>query len=240
MNMKLDILAFAAHPDDVEISAGGTILVHLKKGYKCGIIDLTQGELGTRGTMKTREEEAKRANEIIGIHVRENLGMEDGFFLNDKMNQLKIVSVIRKYRPEIVLCPAITDRHPDHSRAASLVSSAIFLSGLLKVETIIDDKLQEKWKVKAHYHYLQDRYIKPDFAVDISEVWEKKMQAVKAFSTQFYDPASKEPETVISRKDFFDFLAGRAMEMGRPLGVQYAEGFTTPRSPGISDLFNLI
>jgi bacillithiol biosynthesis deacetylase BshB1 len=238
--MKLDLLAFAAHPDDVEISAGGTVLVHINKGYKCGIIDLTRGELGTRGTIATREEEAKRSNEILGIHVRENLGMEDGFFLNDRLNQLKIVSLIRKYQPEIVLCPAIADRHPDHSRAAALVSASTFLSGLLKVETSYNNMPQEKWKVKAHYHYLQDRYIKPDIAVDISEVWEKKMEAIRAFSTQFYDPGSTEPETEISRKDFFDFLAGRAMEMGRPLGVQYAEGFTTARLPGVKDMFNLL
>ncbi len=238
--MKLDILAFGAHPDDVEISCSGTILIHIKKGYKCGVVDLTRGELGTRGTAETRDMEARRATEIMGIHVRENLGMEDGFFLNDKVNQLKIAAVIRKYRPEIILCPAITDRHPDHSRAATLISTAIFLAGLHKVITTQNEKLQERWKVKAHYHYLQDRHIKPDIAIDISPVWEKKMEAVKAFTTQFYDPASTEPETEISRKDFLEFLSGRAMEMGRPLGVQYAEGFTSPRLPGVTDLFNLL
>jgi bacillithiol biosynthesis deacetylase BshB1 len=238
--MKLDILAFGAHPDDVEISCSGTILIHIDKGYKCGIIDLTRGELGTRGTAETRDNEARRASAIIGIHARENLNMEDGFFVSDKTNQLKIVTVIRKYKPEIILCPAITDRHPDHSRAASLVSTSVFLAGLHKIVTSVDEKIQERWKVKAHYHYLQDRHIKPDIAIDISSVWEKKMEAVRAFGTQFYDPDSTEPETEISRKDFFQFLSGRAMEMGRPLGVQYAEGFTTPRTPGITNLFDLL
>ena len=238
--MKLDILAFGAHPDDVEISASGTLLVHIAKGYKCGIIDLTRGELGTRGSAEQRDEEAKRASEIIGIHARENLSMEDGFFYNDKANQLKIVSIIRKYKPEIILCNAITDRHPDHSRAASLISTSVFLAGLHKVITINNDISQERWKVKAHYHYVQDRYIKPDIAVDISSVWEKKMASILAFSSQFYDPSSTEPDTEISGKDFMEFLSGRAMEMGRPLGVQYAEGFTSPRLPGVTNLFNLL
>ena len=238
--MKLDILAFGAHPDDVEISASGTLLVHIAKGYKCGIIDLTRGELGTRGSAEQRDEEAKRASEIIGIHVRENLSMEDGFFYNDKANQLKIVSIIRKYKPEIILCNAITDRHPDHSRAASLISTSVFLAGLHKVNTMNNDIPQERWKVKAHYHYVQDRYIKPDIAVDISSVWEKKMASILAFSSQFYDPSSTEPDTEISGKDFMEFLSGRAMEMGRPLGVQYAEGFTSPRLPGVTNLFNLL
>ncbi len=238
--MKLDILAFGAHPDDVEISASGTLIVHIENGYKCGIVDLTRGELGTRGSAEYRDDEAKRASEIIKIHARENLRMEDGFFQNDKINQLKIVSVIRKYRPEIILCNAIIDRHPDHSRAAALISTSIFLAGLHKVITTFNDTPQERWKVKAHYHYVQDRYIKPDIAVDISSVWDKKMQAIRAFSSQFYDPFSTEPDTEISGKDFIEFLSGRAMEMGRPLGVQYAEGFTSPRLPGVSNLFNLL
>lgn len=238
--MKLDILAFGAHPDDVEISSSGTVLIHILKGYKCGIVDLTRGELGTRGSAETRETEAKRASEIMGIHIRENLNMEDGFFLNDKAHQLKIISVIRKFQPEIILCPAISDRHPDHSRAAALISTSIFLAGLQKVITTFDNVSQQRWKVKAYYHYLQDRHIKPDIAVDITSVWKKKMESIMAFSTQFYNPASSEPETEISRKDFFDFISGRAVEMGRPLGVQYAEGFTTPRLPGVSDLFNLL
>ena len=238
--MKLDILAFGAHPDDVEIGSSGTLILHIQKGYKCGIIDLTRGELGTRGTADTREKESKVASKLIGIHLRENLFMEDGFFQNDKINQLKIVTIIRKYKPEIILCNAITDRHPDHSRAAALISTAIFLAGLEKVETFFESILQERWKVKSHYHYLQDRHIKPDIAVDISSVWDKKMEAVKAFTSQFYNPNSTEPETEISRKDFLEFLSGRAMEMGRPLGVQYAEGFNAPRLPGVTDLFNLL
>jgi N-acetylglucosamine malate deacetylase 1 len=238
--MKLDILAFGAHPDDVELGAGGTLLMHLKKGYKCGIVDLTRGELGTRGSAELRDQEAKKAGEIIGVQVRENLGMEDGFFLNDRKHQLAIATIIRKYRPEIVLCNAIMDRHPDHARASTLTSMAVFLAGLQKVYTTYDGKQQDRWKVKANFHYIQDRHIKPDLAVDITEVWEKKMESVRAFASQFYNPSSSEPETEISGKDFLDFLTGRAMEMGRPLGIKYAEGFTTSRTPGVDDLFKLI
>ena len=238
--MKLDVLAFGAHPDDVELSASGTLLVHIEKGYKCGIIDLTRGELGTRGSAERRDEEAIIASEIMKIHVRENLRMEDGFFQNDKVNQLKVATIIRKYKPEIILCNAIDDRHPDHSRAAELISTSIFLAGLDKVITTFNDLPQVRWKVKAHYNYVQDRYIKPDIAVDISKVWHKKILAIRAYSSQFYDPVSTEPETEISGKNFIDFLAGRAIEIGRPLGVQYAEGFTTPRLPGVSNLFNLL
>ena len=238
--MKLDILAFGAHPDDVEISSSGTLLIHMEKGYKCGIVDLTRGELGTRGTADLRAEEAKIASGILGIHARENLQMEDGFFQNDRTNQLKVVAVIRKYRPEIILGNAISDRHPDHSRASALISNAVFLSGLHRVKTTFENVEQERWKVKCFYQYMQDRYIKPDFAVDISSVWEKKMKAILAFSTQFYNPSSAEPETEISGLDFIEFLSGRAREIGRPLGVQYAEGFTAARLPGVKDLFNLI
>ncbi len=238
--MKLDILAFGAHPDDVEISASGTLIVHIEKGYKCGIVDLTRGELGTRGNAEQREEESQVASKILKIHIRENLNLDDGFFMNDLVNQLKVVTVIRKYNPEIILCNAINDRHPDHSRAAELISNSIFLAGLTKVKTTYKNTPQERWKVKAHYHYIQDRYIKPDIAVDITSVWDRKMQAIRSFSSQFYDPLSTEPDTNISGKDFLDFLAARSIEMGRPLGVQYAEGFTSPRLPGVADLFNLI
>jgi bacillithiol biosynthesis deacetylase BshB1 len=237
--MKLDILAIGAHPDDVELSAGGTLLVHLKRGLKCGIVDMTRGELGSRGNAAIRLEEANRAAEILGVHVRENLEMEDGFFLNDKAHQLSIASVIRKYRPEIILSNAVSDRHPDHGKAAVLVTNAVFLAGLARVSTTSAGQLQEAWKVKAHYHYLQDRFIQPDFVVNVTEVWEKRMEAIFAFKTQFYDPASKEPQTPISTKEFIDFLSARAMDIGRPCGFHYAEGFTVERTIGVSDLFNL-
>lgn len=239
--MKLDILAFGAHPDDVELSASGTLILQVQKGYKCGIVDLTRGELGTRGNPDLRENEAKKATAVMGIHARENLGMEDGFFQNDRENQLKIAAVIRKYRPEIILSNAIMDRHPDHSRASALVNVAVFLAGLSKVKLSSGENTQlERWKTKAHYHYIQDRYIKPDFVVDISSTWEKKMESILAFSSQFYNPGSDETETEISSKDFVDFLKARAVEMARPIGVQYAEGFVAGRTPAVNDLFRLI
>lgn len=234
--MKLDILAFGAHPDDVELSASGTLINHIKKGYKCGIVDLTNGELGTRGTAETRKEEAEASSKIIGIIARENLNLADGFFTNDGDHRLEVVKMIRKYQPSIVLCNAISDRHPDHGRGASLVSDAIFLSGLVKVVTQIGGVDQLPWRPQAVYHYIQDRFIKPDFVVDVSDVWEQRMESVKAFKTQFYQADSTEPDTAISSKEFLDFLKGRAMEYGRPAGFQFAEGFTVERYPGINDL----
>jgi bacillithiol biosynthesis deacetylase BshB1 len=238
--MKLDILAFGAHPDDVELSASGTLISHIRKGFKCGIVDLTRGELGTRGNAEIREQEARRASEIIGIHARECLNMDDGFFQNDKFNQLAVVSMIRKYQPDIILSNAIMDRHPDHSRASALVSIAVFLSGLIRIKTSINNKEQERWQTKAHYHYIQDRYIKPDLVVDITEVWEKKMESVLAFSSQFYNPDSKEPGTAISGKDFLNFLEARAIESGRQIGVMYGEGFTAERFVGVKSLKDLL
>ncbi len=237
--MNLDILAFGAHPDDVELGASGTLINHVKKGYKCGVVDLTNGELGTRGTAETRKSEAKAASKIMGLLVRENLNMADGFFQNDKTHKLEIVRMIRKYRPQIVLCNAVSDRHPDHGRGSDLIKDAVFLSGLLKVETTDSGIKQEAWRPAAVYHYIQDRFIRPDFVVDISEVWEQKMESVLAYKTQFYQPGSSEPETAISTKEFLDFLKGRAIEFGRPAGYQYAEGFTVERTPGISDMFSL-
>ncbi|MBK6986920.1 MAG: bacillithiol biosynthesis deacetylase BshB1 [Bacteroidetes bacterium] len=234
--MKLDILAFGAHPDDVELSASGTLINHIKKGYKCGIVDLTNGELGTRGTAETRKEEAEASSKIIGIIAREYLNLADGFFNNDGDHRLEVVKMIRKYQPSIVLCNAISDRHPDHGRGASLVSDAIFLSGLVKVVTQIGGVDQLPWRPQAVYHYIQDRFIKPDFVVDVSDVWEQRMESVKAFKTQFYQADSTEPDTAISSKEFLDFLKGRAMEYGRPAGFQFAEGFTVERYPGINDL----
>jgi bacillithiol biosynthesis deacetylase BshB1 len=238
--MKLDILAFGAHPDDVELGASGTLLIHIDKGYKCGIIDLTKGELGTRGSAELRSKEAAAASKLLGIHVRENLNMDDGFFLNDKAHQLAIVAAIRKYRPEIVLANAKHDRHPDHGRASMLVANAVFLAGLLKVETKEASVPQEKWKVKTLYHYIQDRHILPDLAIDVTAVWDRKMKSILAFSSQFYNAESSEPETPISGEDFIHFLEARAIETGRPMGVKYAEGFLVHRTPGVKDFFDLI
>lgn len=232
--MKLDILAFAAHPDDVELACSGTIIKHINSGYKVGIIDLTKGELGTRGTAEIRTEETKRASEIIGIHVRENLGFRDGFFEIDEEHLLKVVSVIRKYQPEIILANAVSDRHPDHKRGGDLVSRANFLSGLIKIE---DN--QAPWRAKSCYRYIQDNYLEPDFVVDISGFEMKKLEAIKAFKSQFYDPKSTEPKTPISREDFLDFILARAKQFGRPINAEYAEGFTIERYIGVDDLFQL-
>jgi len=233
--MKLDILAFGAHPDDVEISAAGTILKHIDLGYKCGIVDLTQGELGTRGNAELRLQEAERASNILGLEARENLGFADGFFQNDKQHQLPIIKMIRKYQPEIVLANSVRDRHPDHGKAAKLVADACFLSGLIKIETE-----QEAWRPKAIYHYIQDEYIHPDLTVDITPYLEKKMESIKAYTSQFYNPDSDLPDTPISGKDFLEFLVGRAKLVGRPIGAKYAEGFTAARNVGVNDLFDLV
>jgi bacillithiol biosynthesis deacetylase BshB1 len=238
--MKLDILAFAAHPDDVELSCSATLLLHKSKGKRIGIVDLTQGEMGTRGTPETRMMEAETAAKILQLDVRENLGFEDCFFINDKAHRMKVVSVIRKYQPQIVLANAITDRHPDHGRAAQLVSESCFLAGLKKTETFIDGKAQDSWKVKTLYHYIQDRYIKPDVVVDVSDWFEKKMEAVLAFRSQFYNPSSTEPDTPISSKNFLEFLRSRAEETGHAIGVKYGEGFTAARTIGINNLSDLI
>jgi len=227
--MKIDILAFGAHPDDVELGCGGTIAKLISEGKKCAIIDLTKGELGTRGTDETRKEEAEESARILGISARENLGMKDGFLVNSEEYQLEIVKMIRKYRPEIVLANAIDDRHPDHAKAAKLVSDACFLAGLRKVETLIDGDIQEVWRPKQIFHYIQWKDIKPEFVIDISEHLEKKLEACMAFKTQFYDPKSTEPETPITSKDFYESLTYRAQDLGRLSGVTYAEGFTTEK-----------
>ena len=237
--MKLDILAIGVHPDDVELSCSGTLLKHIAAGKKCGILDLTSGELGTRGSGPLRLQEAAEAAKILGVSLRRNLGMADGFFRNDADHQLAIIKVIREYQPEIILCNAVTDRHPDHGRSSQLVSEACFYSGLRKIVTEADGKEQEAWRPKAVYHYIQDRHIKPDFIVDITEVADKKMEAIQAFKSQFYDPDSKEPESPISVKNFLDVVKGKMSLFGRDAGFDYAEGFTTERSIGITDLFDL-
>lgn len=238
--MKVNILAIGVHPDDIELSCAGTILKHIDMGKKVGILDLTRGELGTRGTAETRDEEAANAAEILGISFRSNARMADGFFEHNQENLIKIIEVIRYCQPEIVLNNAIDDRHPDHGRAAKLVADACFLSGLVKIETKgKDGKAQEKWRPKSMYHYIQDYFLKPDFVVDITPFIEKKIESILAYKTQFFNPESKEPETPISSKAFMDFLYARGMDMGRPAGYRYGEGFNVSRVPGVKSLFEL-
>jgi N-acetylglucosamine malate deacetylase 1 len=237
--MKLDILAIGVHPDDVELSCSGTLLKHISMGKTCGIVDLTSGELGTRGSGPLRLKEASAAAAVLGIKVRDNLGMADGFFKNDKEHQLMIIKKIREYQPEIVLCNAVSDRHPDHGRSAQLVSEACFYSGLRRIETELNGKKQDAWRPKSVYHYIQDRYLKPDFVVDVTPFVEKKMEAIKAFSSQFYNPDSNEPESPISVKNFFDVVLGKMSMYGREAGYDYAEGFIAERTIGVKDLFDL-
>ena len=238
--MKLDILAFGAHPDDVELGAAATIAKEISLGKKVGIIDLTQGELGTRGSKELRKVEASKAAKVLGVSLRENLKFADGFFVNDKEHQIEVVKLIRKYKPEIVLCNAVDDRHIDHGKGSKLVSDACFLSGLEKIETKLDGKLQEKWRPKLVYHYMQWKNTEPDFVVDVSGFMDIKMDAVLAYSSQFYDPNSKEAETPITSKNFTDSIQYRAKELGRLIGVNHAEGFTVERSIAITSLDKLI
>ena len=240
MSVKLDILAFGAHPDDVELGCGGTVAKEISKGKKVGIIDLTRGELGTRGSVDLRNQESKLASNILGLVLRENLNFKDGFFQNNESNQIEIIKVIRKYRPEIVLCNAEDDRHIDHPKAAELVSSACFLSGLRKIETIDNGKNQLEWRPKNVYHYIQWKNSSPDFLVDISGFISVKLEAIRAYSSQFYDPNSNEPETPISTKNFIDNVINRSADLGRLIGVEHAEGFTSKKSLGINTLEDLI
>lgn len=237
---KLDILAFGAHPDDVELSCAGTLMKHIDMGKSAGIVDLTQGEMGSRGTIETRYAEAAAASEIIGIKTRVNLKMRDCFFELTEENKRLIVEQIRRFRPEVVFANAVHDRHPDHGRAAKLVSEACFLAGLVKFETKWEGEKQAPWRPKAVYHYIQDEYIHPDFAVDVTEYHDRKMDSIRAYSTQFYDPESKEPETPISKKNFLGFISSRMMEFGRRIGTDYAEGFTVERIPGVEDVTGLL
>ena len=237
--MKVDILAFGAHPDDVELGAGGTIAKEVAKGKTVVIVDLTKGELGTRGTALTRKTEAEDAKNILGVACRENLGFKDGFFVNDKEHQLEIIKMIRKYQPEIVLCNAIDDRHIDHGKGSKLVSDACFLSGLIKIETKVDNTIQKQWRPKQVYHYIQWKTIEPDFVVDISGYLDIKMKSVLAYKTQFFDPTSKEPETPISSKNFTDSVKYRARDLGRLVNMDYAEGYTVERYAAVDSLFDL-
>ncbi|QYS88913.1 bacillithiol biosynthesis deacetylase BshB1 [Flavobacterium davisii] len=238
--MKLDILAFGAHPDDVELGCGGTLAKEISLGKKVGIIDLTRGELGTRGTPEIRDLEAQKSAQILKVSIRENLEFRDGFFKNDEDHQKEIIKMIRKYKPEIVLCNAIQDRHIDHSKGSNLVSDACFLSGLKKIETSLKDTFQESWRPKKVYHYIQWMNIKPDFAVDISGFMELKMQSILAYSSQFYDPNSLEPETPITSKIFLDSVQYRAQDLGRLIGTDFAEGFTVERCLAVNTLDNLL
>lgn len=239
--MKLDILAFGAHPDDVELGAGATIAKEIANGKKVGIVDLTRGELGTRGSAEIRDKEAAAAAKILGVSVRENLRFADGFFVNDKEHQLAIIKMIRKYKPELVLCNAIADRHIDHGKGSKLVSDSCFLSGLIKIDsTLDDDVLQEPWRPKLVYHYIQWKNIEPDFVVDVSGFIEKKEEAILAYSSQFFDPNSDEPETPITSKNFIDSVMYRARDLGRMIGVAHAEGFTVERFIAVDKLDDLI
>ena len=238
--MKLDILAIGAHPDDVELSCSGTLAKEVENGKKVGILDLTRGELGTRGTAETRDQEAKDAAKILGVRVRKNLEFSDGFFSNNTAHQLEIIKILRKYRPEVVLCNAVHDRHIDHGKGSRLVSDACFLSGLKKIETIYEGNSQKEWRPKHIYHYIQWYDIEPDFVVDISGFMEKKLESVKAYKTQFFDQGSKEPNTPISSSNFIDSVTYRARNLGRIIGTEHGEGFTVERYPAVDSILDLI
>jgi bacillithiol biosynthesis deacetylase BshB1 len=238
--MKLDILAFGVHPDDVELSCTGTLLVEQKNGKKAGIIDLTAGELGTRGTAETRQAESAAAAKILGVEIRENLEMADGFFQNDEAHQRKVITAIRTYQPEVILCNAPEDRHPDHGRSSKLVADAAFLSGLMKIQTRFNGSIQEAWRPKYVFRYIQDRFLQPDFVIDITDVFDQKVEAIKAYRTQFAGGSSDEPETYISTPDFLDSVIYRHKWFGKMIGVKYAEGFISEKMIGLKNLDSII
>ncbi|NCD68535.1 bacillithiol biosynthesis deacetylase BshB1 [Mucilaginibacter agri] len=237
---KLDILVLAAHPDDAELGCSGTIAKHLALGYKVGVVDLTRGELGTRGSAEIRDQEAAAASEILGLTIRENLGIPDGFFTNTKEYQLKVIEAIRKYQPEIVIGNAYHDRHPDHGRANQLIEDACFLAGLRKIETSVNGEPQQEWRPKQVLHFIQDRYIKPDILIDISDYWDIKIASIYAYGSQFHNPNwENEPQTYISTPEFIHVIEARAREFGKSIGAKYAEGFTSRDLLGVDNLFNL-
>jgi len=238
-NNKVDILAFAAHPDDVELACSGTLIKHINAGLKVAIVDLTQGDLGTRGSIEIREKEAMDSAKIMGLSARENLKMPDGFFEETEENLKKVIYAIRKYQPEVIFANAIDDRHPDHGRGSDIVSRASFLSGLIRIETLENGKKQDPWRAKNIYHYIQYRYIKPDFVVDVTAEWETKIQAIKAFKSQFYDPNSNEPETLIASSQFLNYINARGVEFGSSIEVPYGEGFTAERPLQVQSVLNL-
>lgn len=238
--MTLDILAFGAHPDDVELGCGGTLAKEISNHKKVGIIDLTRGELGTRGTVELRDLEAKKAALVLGVSVRENLGLQDGFFQNNEENQMKVIAIIRKYRPKILLCNAVSDRHIDHGKGSSLVSDACFLSGLRKIETFVEGVKQEAFRPQVIYHYIQWNQTQPDFVVDITGFMEAKLNAVLAYSSQFFNPNTQDPVTPIATQNFLDSLTYRAQDLGRMIGTDFAEGFTVERLLAVNYLEDLI
>ncbi|NJN27633.1 MAG: bacillithiol biosynthesis deacetylase BshB1 [Cyclobacteriaceae bacterium] len=238
--MKLDLLVFAAHPDDAELGCSGTIAAHVAAGYACGIIDLTQGEMGTRGTPQLRLNEAKKSSDILGLQLRENLGFADVEFTNDHRHHLEIIKMIRKYQPEVIIANAIRDRHPDHGKAAELLQQAFFKSGLSKIVTTDEGVSQPPYRPKRLYHFIQNDYIEPNFVMDISAFWQTKLDSIMAFSSQFYNPESDEPETFISSTAFLKSIEARAIEFGHRIGVQYGEGFTMTTTPGIKNIFDLV
>jgi bacillithiol biosynthesis deacetylase BshB1 len=237
--MKLDLLVFAVHPDDAELGCSGTILKHIAAGKKVGIVDFTRGELGTRGTAETRDEEAMASARILGLHARENLRFKDGFFRNDEEHQIEVIKMIRKYQPEIVLSNALHDRHPDHGRAGDLVNDACFLAGLPKIATQLNGIKQMASRPRLVFQFIQDRYLEPDIIIDITEHMDAKLESIKAYRTQFYNPDVNEQETYISSPDFFESVIGRAREFGKSIGATYGEGFTSRKLLGIDDLFQL-
>ncbi|WP_341224847.1 bacillithiol biosynthesis deacetylase BshB1 [uncultured Arcticibacterium sp.] len=240
MAVKLDILVMAVHPDDAELGCSGTIAKHISMGYKVGIVDFTRGELGTRGSAEIRDDEAAASAKVMGLAARKNLRFRDGFFKNDEEHQMKLMQVIRKYQPEIVLANGISDRHPDHGRSSALAVDACFYAGLRMVPTYNEDgSAQKEWRPKHLYHYIQDRYIEPDFVIDITDFWDVKDKAIRAFGSQFYDPNSADPQSYISSPDFLDFVEARSREMGHKIGVKYGEGFTSYQTQGVSDLMKL-
>jgi len=238
--MKLDILAIGAHPDDVELGCGATVAKAVAEGKRVGILDLTRGELGTRGSAEIRDKEADTSAKILGITVRENLAFADGFFVNDKRHQLEVIKIIRKYQPKIVLCNAVEDRHIDHPKGSQLVSEACFLSGLVKVKTQLDGISQKSWRPKHVYHYIQWQNLEPDFVVDVGEFIKTKLTSVKAYSSQFYDPNNNEPVSPITSKNFLDSITYRAQDLGRLIGADYAEGFTVERFVAVKSFDDLI
>jgi N-acetylglucosamine malate deacetylase 1 len=238
---KLDLLVFAAHPDDAELACSGLIAKLVSEGKKVGIVDLTQGEMGTRGSVEIRKSEVEKSSAILGLSARINLGLKDGFIDSSEANKLKVIKAIRQFRPEIMLINNFSDRHPDHGAAYQLLRDSSFLSGLAKIITYGDENtIQTAWRPKNIYQYIQDRWHKPDFVVDISEFWPKKLAAIQSFSSQFYDINSKEEQTYISTPLFMEYLESRAKEMGHLIGVQYGEGFLSERTLGVQNLFNLV
>jgi N-acetylglucosamine malate deacetylase 1 len=226
-NEKLDVLAFGAHPDDVELSCSGTLMKMLAAGKKVGVVDLTRGELGTRGTPETRAAESAAATQIMGLTMRDNLGLSDGFLENDSAHRKEVIRAIRRYKPDLVIANAPRDRHPDHGKASDLVRDAAFLSGLSKAETFFNDRPQAAWRPKRVIFYIQDLWLRPSFVVDITPFWERKMKSIEAYTTQFFTAESKEPETYISTVTFKEFLEARSREMGHFIGAKFGEGFIT-------------